>query len=222
MKLFKNMNDIESTYDSGLIEERDKFRCPVCEKTYKQRKSGEKHIARRDCADLKSLFKGTITEMYAYQVYRDILLELYKKEASFVGFRKSPAYKPSLRYMAFLEYYGITGHTIAFAIWAYMVKDFKHPTQLLTHCTKKSVLDEYIACINHYELIDSVPFVKKFVENIDEYDNPSLELIRGLEKAKMCVYDIVRIPEILDVFSNMPVDYKERYGKLLTAAEEYK
>lgn len=211
---FKTMNDIDALYDKPLQESSEGFLCPVCSKVYKTIAGAQKHLERRDCANLKALYSGTVSEMTGYKVYKDLVSELNpKSKVTFASFVKSNAYNSTMRYVTFVNYHGMSQYEIEYANWILFTKKFKTVNQVLSVAIKTPTLNEFKVFLHQSDMIDSAKYFNQHKERLKEDPN---FLVRSIEKCKMSVMYLAENEEASSMVHSLDTDY---YARVIDVVE---
>ena len=207
----KNVNDVEELYDSGYVGWNDWFICPVCDKKYKTKSGVDKHMEKRDCFDVVSLFKGTRAEFLAYGLYKE-LCSIFNKKATFNSFKKSSSHKRMLRYMALLEIEKLTTHRESYM--AFVVSKYRAKTiaQTISRACLQSYMKEYK---KHFHTYGDIDFPNQRIPLLELYhasDDMYFDITRDIETNILSVSDAMNDPAMVTIIesSNMPLDYKDR------------
>lgn len=101
--MIKIYNDINELYNQPVLETRNGWMCPVCEKEYKRRTFLNKHLESKKCHSIVDVFKNTETEMFGLEAYQFIQEEhtFIRKINSLSQFRRSKLYKPIMESIVF-------------------------------------------------------------------------------------------------------------------------
>lgn len=212
MAHFKSMNDVDAAFDSGLKEVNGQFVCPVCGKTYKRKTAAEKHLNERNCADLKAIFSGTSTEMYAFNMYKTLVLDINPSaKVSYVTFKKSPHYNPAVRFAAVVAYHDLQPLAEQYMAWISLTRKANHVNQIFAYGIKPEVVRTFRIDAHVHDLMDSEKFFDRYA---DELVVDESFLVRSLEKAKIGIKFVLTNQRLDSVLEKMQPDYMNRIADL--------
>lgn len=209
--MIKKMNDIDELYDgANPIPDGDGFKCPVCIKKLKTEKGMLKHIAERDCYDVKALFAFTHHEEKALILFQSVMADVAPQaRTSPSAFRKNKAYAGFIKFVIFCALHQVQDMELYFG-FIRDVMGFRHVNGGLSAGIKETTLSKFRQWLMTVpEFIDSATFIDRYRDDLIE---DSHFLIRSLEKAHVHILDVVQEPN-LDIDSledRLPVDYWNR------------
>lgn len=157
--MIKISNDLDEVYSQGLIETVRGYKCSVCNKDYKQYKSAQKHIDKRECHRLSDIFADTPFECTLYKFYKDLCAFRGIHAVGLSRFRKKSDYTRLAKFCQFCIEHDL--HTIyQYAEWLiYTFKKEKNPYVALSIGQDVNVLHKFkIFLREHEHLIDNNTF----------------------------------------------------------------
>lgn len=169
-------NDIESLYEKPIINDpiTGEFICPVCGKKTKRKETIEKHIAQRNCADLKDICAGTVYEKRALDLYN-----IEGNQLSLSVFRKSNVYNVTLRFVMFCADIETSPDNLI----TYIQATSEKLPSFVQCMTRIDSLDKnaYRLWLQHHHtiMIDSVGFYKANKENLQDENFLKSSIIKG-------------------------------------------
>ena len=207
----KTINDLDKLYDNGAQMMGGVYVCPVCNKQYKSKNGADKHIAKRDCYDLKHLFGGTATELKGYALYKELLPEA---KVDIRTYRKSPYYNSTIRFHIFSNLNDLHDQKESYLTWLNEFKGCDKINTLMKAAIKESNLREFRLFLQKYpRFIDSDTFYSRFKGDLVK---DGKFFIRSLEKAKVSLHYIVQRDDFPfeEVMENLDPEYQIRFEDL--------
>jgi len=209
----KTMNDIDALYEKPIQTTADGFVCPVCSKVYKTITGAEKHLKRQDCANLRALYSGTMSELTGYKIYKDIVSELNpRSQVTFSSFNKSKAYNSTMRYVSFVNYHGMSEYEIEYANWVLITKKLKTVNQVFSLCLKTHILNEFKVFLHRSDMIESEKYFNQHKDRMKEDQN---FFVRSVEKCKMSIIYLAGNSEASSMIQSLEADYYARIADVV-------
>lgn len=215
----KIMNSVDAMYDVTLVPLKNGINlCPVCGKTFAKFWALERHFAQKNCHTLRDVAKGTLTELRAYQLYKDVISEVNPKaRISLKTFIKSKFYNQFVRLSMFCTLHEITD-VLAYLDWLNQIKNLTNLPTLLKVGIEEQSMREFRLFSHSCDLMGSAKFFERFK---DELESDDLFFIRSIEKAKISIYWLaMNHPDFDGRMNRLPVDYQNRIMELVNTLEE--
>lgn len=186
MNKMNHVNDLDHLYDQPAIKHTDKIAwdCPVCGKTYNTGAGIHKHMKKRDCADVKLKFKGTVTEKVGHEIFGHTIGDFTNtRTTTLIAFRKHNSYKGVLRFVLFCMDNKIDPSM--YYEWILQYREPKYYNQLLKMAVTDSTLKDYMLFrVRNEEIIDSERF---FERNQEKLKADIVFLMRSLERGDIAI-----------------------------------
>jgi hypothetical protein len=169
-------NDIEKLYERPIITDptTSELICPVCGKKAKKKETIEKHIAQRNCADLKDVCADTVYEKRALDLYN-----IEGNRLTLSMFRKSNVYNVTLRFIMFCADIETSPDNLI----AYIQATSDKLPSFVQCMTRIDSLDKSAYRLwlqqHHTIMIDSVGFYKANKENLQDENFLKSSIIKG-------------------------------------------
>jgi len=216
------MLDIESLYrGKEILDNGDgTFICPVCEKSYKRKKSAQNHLEKQDCHSALDVFGNTEYEKLAMELYTNILNETGKSSArvTLQSFRKSRFYKQVNMFLI-----SCIIHEVDAGLMFSFLKDiikFTRTNVILSKGQEKYWIDElrlFIHC--NPDVSDSKQYYEVYKDEL--LSNPDM-LINAIEKAKISIGFVSHRKSLEKAVEDLPVGYRLRVLDILDNMGECK
>ena len=176
-------NNVERLYGQPVLSDNEKWYCPVCQKGYKQKKSLENHINKRNCHSYVDLFHDTVSERYMYDVYKEMIEDnmIPPSKGGVKGFRKSKYYKPIANLLIYWSRNNCDMDMLAMYVLYFNRKNhFNHTITLLNSIASDGFLREFRGYLMKNEhLIDSESFFNNYKERLQ---SDTTFMLRSLER----------------------------------------
>lgn len=203
------LNDIDKLYEitpSHHKTMKGGYICPICNNPYVTEDGFVKHLAKKDCYDIKALVKGTSLEDTAYKWYVEVKesesgravynINTFRKDRLFASYIKTVIYciqNDETRFMKYLAY-------------MMLVKNYKTVGGAMKAMLKVVHLREYRLYLQKVNDIEDDAFIERYHDDL--IDDQQF-LVRSLEKAHLSIHTFMEVGMTM-LLEDMPIDYKDR------------
>jgi hypothetical protein len=179
------VNDVEKMFRDAIDEKT--CSCRVCGKGFKSMDKLKEHVDDMACLTALDKFRGTHTEIKAYNLFKMIITEKNPTaRMSIQIFRKSNTYGNAIKFSLFCSLHDLGELTIEYITWLLEFKGFVHINGVLSRGRSEFLIREFrkFCRINHEVMINSKRFFDQYGDDLIE--DPDF-LIRSLGKAKISI-----------------------------------
>lgn len=215
----KIINDIDALYSVELKEMKNGTTvCPVCGKSFLKFWAAERHYEQKNCHKLRDVVKGTLTEMRAYQLYRDVIAETNPKaRITMKTFIKSKFYNQFVRFSMFCTLHEI-GDVLTYLDWLNQIKKLTSLPMLLKVGIEEQTMREFRLFMHATGIMDSKKFFERFKDDLESDDD---FFTRSIEKAKISIIWLaMNYDGFEERMKRLPIDYSNRLMELVNQIEE--